>query len=102
MAEVGRELEMFFELVSAYVKRGILTAEDVLCLAEQVMVKAKSAEPPRPPPEPGDLSCSFCAKPQEEVGRLVAGPAVHICDECIRLCSDIIEEAAEERPAVRA
>lgn len=38
------------------------------------------------------LKCSFCGKPQEQVRRLVAGPGVYICDECIELCQDIISE----------
>jgi ATP-dependent Clp protease ATP-binding subunit ClpX len=37
-------------------------------------------------------SCSFCGKSQEEVGKLIAGPDVHICDECIALCNDIIRD----------
>ncbi|MFQ7282296.1 MAG: ATP-dependent Clp protease ATP-binding subunit ClpX, partial [Christensenellales bacterium] len=36
--------------------------------------------------------CSFCGKPQEQVRRLVAGPGVFICDECVELCREIIEE----------
>lgn len=40
------------------------------------------------------LHCSFCDKPQYEVGKLVAGPSVFICDECIGLCNDIIEDAS--------
>lgn len=39
-----------------------------------------------------NLFCSFCGKSQKEVKKLIAGPAVYICDECIQLCSDIIEE----------
>ncbi len=42
------------------------------------------------------LRCSFCGKPQEEVKKLIAGPTVFICDECIDLCSNIIEEEYEE------
>ena len=38
------------------------------------------------------LKCSFCGKPQEQVRRLIAGPGVYICDECIELCQDIIAE----------
>ena len=38
------------------------------------------------------LKCSFCGKPQDQVRRLVAGPNVYICDECIELCQDIIRE----------
>jgi ATP-dependent Clp protease ATP-binding subunit ClpX len=39
-----------------------------------------------------NLTCSFCGKSQEEVKKLIAGPAVYICDECIDLCNDIIAE----------
>jgi len=39
-----------------------------------------------------NLFCSFCGKNQKEVQKLIAGPAVYICDECIQLCSEIIEE----------
>ncbi len=39
-----------------------------------------------------NLFCSFCGKNQKEVKKLIAGPAVYICDECIQLCSEIIEE----------
>ena len=38
------------------------------------------------------LKCSFCGKVQEQVKKLVAGPGVYICDECIELCNEIIEE----------
>ncbi|MDY6905490.1 MAG: ATP-dependent Clp protease ATP-binding subunit ClpX [Thermodesulfobacteriota bacterium] len=41
------------------------------------------------------LICSFCGKTQREVKKLIAGPAVYICDECINLCSEIIEEEYE-------
>lgn len=42
--------------------------------------------------ERGQLKCSFCGKTQEQVKKLVAGPGVYICDECIELCNEIIEE----------
>ena len=45
----------------------------------------------------GNLQCSFCGKSQREVKKLIAGPTVYICDECIRLCNDIIAEEATER-----
>ena len=38
------------------------------------------------------LRCSFCGKTQDEVKKIIAGPSVYICDECIELCNDIIEE----------
>ena len=44
----------------------------------------------------GELHCSFCGKPQSEVRRLVAGPGVYICDECIQMCSELIDEMPVE------
>ena len=44
----------------------------------------------------GELYCSFCGKPQSEVRRLVAGPGVYICDECIQMCSELIDEMPME------
>ncbi len=46
--------------------------------------------------EKKQLRCSFCGKTQDQVKRLVAGPGVYICDECIELCSEIIEEEFED------
>jgi ATP-dependent Clp protease ATP-binding subunit ClpX len=43
-----------------------------------------------------DLSCSFCGKSQKEVRKLIAGPSVYICDECVELCNDIITEEYEK------
>ena len=45
--------------------------------------------------EQGKLKCSFCGKPQDQVRKLIAGHGVYICDECINLCSEIIEEEFE-------
>jgi len=42
--------------------------------------------------QPNQLTCSFCGKLQDEVKKLIAGPTVYICDECIDLCNDIIDE----------
>lgn len=44
----------------------------------------------------GQLKCSFCGKYQDQVKRLIAGPGVYICDECIELCSEIIDEELGE------
>ncbi|MGB9867377.1 MAG: ATP-dependent Clp protease ATP-binding subunit ClpX [Bacillota bacterium] len=46
--------------------------------------------------EKNQLKCSFCGKYQDQVKRLVAGPGVYICDECIELCNEIIEEELNE------
>jgi ATP-dependent Clp protease ATP-binding subunit ClpX len=50
-----------------------------------------------------NLSCSFCGKSQREVRKLIAGPTVYICDECIELCNDIIaEEYGREEVTTKA
>lgn len=46
------------------------------------------------------LRCSFCGKSQDQVRRLIAGPGVYICDECIELCSEIIADEFEENSSV--
>jgi len=45
--------------------------------------------------EPRDLTCSFCGKSQDEVRKLIAGPDIYICDECVELCNDILREEME-------
>ncbi len=47
------------------------------------------------------VKCSFCGKSQKQVKKLIAGPGVYICDECIELCNDIIEEELAEPSEVR-
>lgn len=44
-------------------------------------------------------TCSFCGKNQEEVGKLIAGPNVYICDECIVLCNEIMQDSSQHEPA---
>lgn len=48
------------------------------------------------------LRCSFCNKTQDQVRKLIAGPGVYICDECIEICSEIIEEEFEGEPVINA
>lgn len=50
----------------------------------------------------GSLTCSFCGKSQKEVKKLIAGPSVYICDECIELCNDIIAEEREREESTRS
>lgn len=50
--------------------------------------------------EKGQLKCSFCAKSQDQVKKLIAGPGVYICDECIELCNEIIDEEMGEETGV--
>src|SRR2546428_14170857 len=48
----------------------------------------------------GNLVCSFCGKSQDEVRKLIAGPTVYICDECVDLCNDIIAEECDQEEAL--
>lgn len=50
----------------------------------------------------GNLCCSFCGKNQREVKKLIAGPTVYICDECIELCNDIIAEEGQKESPTRS
>ncbi len=53
--------------------------------------------------EPGKLhSCSFCGKQQNEVERLIAGPGAYICNECVHLCADILQDLPEENKRIQA
>lgn len=56
--------------------------------------ESTTAEPP--------ISCSFCGKSQDEVRKIVAGPRVYICDECVDLCNDIIAEECEQEDPEQA
>lgn len=47
------------------------------------------------------LYCSFCGKSEHEVRKLIAGPSVYICDECVDLCNDIIREEVHAKPQVK-
>ena len=51
-----------------------------------------------PPTDRPPARCSFCGKYQDQVRKLIAGPGVFICDECVLLCQDIIEPVGGERP----
>ena len=44
------------------------------------------------------LKCSFCGKSQEQVRKLIAGPGVYICDECVELCNEILDEELIDPP----
>jgi len=62
--------------------------------------KIEAERPPEPAVAAGGsttLHCSFCGKPQQSVAMLIAGPAVSICDECVELCDDIIDDKALDK-----
>jgi hypothetical protein len=48
------------------------------------------------------LRCSFCGKSQDKVRKLIAGPKVHICEECVDLCIDILKEELGKKPQLLA
>jgi ClpX C4-type zinc finger len=53
------------------------------------------------PEQSANLVCSFCGKSQDDVRKLISGPTVYICDECIDLCNDIIAEETGVQRRVR-
>src|SRR5210317_1878000 len=61
-----------------------------------INLKRRRLRMPKKKDENDNLFCSFCGKNQSEVRKLIAGPAVYICDECIQLCSEIIEKESEK------
>lgn len=50
----------------------------------------------------GNLRCSFCGKNENEVEKLVAGPNVYICNMCVRIATDIIDNSPPQGPVVRS
>jgi hypothetical protein len=95
-AQSGREL--LVESLMSEVRR--LRAE-VDHLRDALDRLATAPAPPRPqavpPSDPGVyqsvLECSFCSEPHNRVAKLISGPGVYICDQCIRLCQEILDEA---------
>ena len=78
---------------SSVTPRGIVAERSIVCrgcLGTLSMIVSTAGH--QGPAPQAVLYCSFCGKAQHEVNKLVAGPAVFICDECIDLCSDIIDE----------
>lgn len=64
------------------------------------MAPRKKATTPPQPPEEKILYCDFCAKSQNEVNKLIAGPKVFICNECIDLCNQIMRDGKPDNPLV--
>jgi hypothetical protein len=56
-----------------------------------------------PGPAALEVTCSFCAKPSSAVAKVIAGPGVYICNECVQLCNDILveEQQASSPPGTR-
>lgn len=48
------------------------------------------------PATAAEISCSFCAKPAPEVAKIIAGPGIYICNECVQACNDILAAGAEQ------
>lgn len=58
-----------------------------------------SSKPPPAESQPTVLRCSFCSKSQHRVKKLIAGPSVHICDECVDICLAILAESRKDAPS---
>lgn len=75
--------------------------KDWQVLAARIEAAHSAARPIDPPPAPAappsTLYCSFCGKTQHEVAKLIAGPDVFICDECVALCDDIVTDQSPEK-----
>lgn len=66
------------------------------------MPKKKASPDPDLLHDPDLMRCSFCGKTQKEIKKLIAGPGVYICDECIDLCNEIIEGEYDKDGSVKA
>ncbi|MEO6503628.1 MAG: ClpX C4-type zinc finger protein [Jatrophihabitantaceae bacterium] len=53
-----------------------------------------TVEPIAEPTAVAEIACSFCAKPASEVDKIIAGPGIYICNQCVRLCNDILASAS--------
>jgi len=74
----------------------VLGFKDWQVLAAKLEADRSSAPAPEPVSAPSTVYCSFCGKSQHDVAKLIAGPSVFICDECIDLCDDIVADQALE------
>ena len=63
--------------------------------------RARSPAAAQDPAPQETLYCSFCGKSQHDVRKLIAGPGVHICDECVGLCTDIVDEPDHDEEFLR-
>ncbi|MGE5218886.1 MAG: ClpX C4-type zinc finger protein [Chloroflexota bacterium] len=103
----GAALRLFQQAVGKFLdsrsapKRGEIAREllQIGTALEETLRKALGAKwethVPTFDDEAKPIACSFCGKDQNEVRKLVAGPSVHICDECVELCRNIVGEEAE-------
>ena len=64
------------------------------------MFGKKKAKPDSSSPEAGVFHCSFCKKTQRQVRKLIAGPKVYICDECVDICLTILSDDRKDSPEV--
>jgi hypothetical protein len=75
----------------------VLGFKDWQVLAARIEADRSAERPPEPSPTPSTVYCSFCGKSQHKVAKIIAGPSVFICDECIDLCDDIVSDQAPEK-----
>ena len=94
LVDLGADLERVREQVLGMAVEGGRTA---LFEAEEANRPAghKPDIQPAPPTRKAALHCSFCLEPQDRVAKLIAGPGVYICDRCVALCQEILDEQLE-------
>ena len=63
-------------------------------------IEVVSPEKREPRPDKKEYRCSFCGKSESQAERMIMGPGVLICDECVRICGEILKEEFEKDPAV--
>ena len=89
--DVDRKLKeikgLILEINTRRAAERIAEARDAAATAHNV---GKDGKPRQSDAEAETLYCSFCGKSQHEVAKLIAGPKVFICDECVALCADIV------------
>ncbi len=64
-------------------------------IESEAIVEKRGADVSAEATKPKELRCSFCGKKREEVVKLISGPNVHICNECVEICDAILEDDAQ-------
>ena len=84
-------------LLESYEQRlADLEEEKALPKIEREISVGESAQAPVMSAEPKEMRCSFCGKKQEEVVKLIAGPSVRICNECVEICNAILDDGGAQ------
>jgi ATP-dependent protease Clp ATPase subunit len=86
----GKRRREVFKLISG---PRVFICDECVQLCRDILEKDKKAPTPSSSETSRKLSCTFCGKSGDQVERLIAGPTVYICEECVEMCEDIVREA---------